>query len=108
MSPVANKQYCVGSPAFDPSAVAGDVSMQKEVDEFLQKDDLHSAIHSLFKLPENDDYVYHATASVKLSEVQRIVQLGGINGLHAWYKAEDGEPVSARLAACRQWYALLT
>lgn len=94
MAPVIEKRYCVGSREFNPLAVCGDELLHVHVGELLHKDDLYQASRLLFKLPDNDDYVYHATASVRLAEVQHIVQLGGINGLHTWYQTEDGSQVS--------------
>lgn len=94
MPTAAKKQYCVGSAGFDPSAAASDDTLQAQIDELLKKDDLLGASRVLFKLPNNDDYVYHANASVSLAQVQHIVQLGGVNGLHNWYKMTDGTPVS--------------
>lgn len=94
MPPVSQKTFCVGSAGFDPSAIVADRALSDQIEEHLNKDDLVGASRALFKLPEKDDYVYHATASVSLAEVQHIVQLGGVNGLHSWYKTSDGTPVS--------------
>lgn len=55
--------------------------------------DLRSSIISTFKLPENDDYVYHASASVTLAQVQAAIDHGGGSGLHTWYMNEEGKPV---------------
>lgn len=74
--------------------MAGDDTLHTQIDELLKNDDLLGASRMLFKLPNDDDYIYHATASVSLAQVQHIVQLGGINGLHNWYKSTDGTPVS--------------
>ncbi|OAA72141.1 hypothetical protein ISF_01214 [Cordyceps fumosorosea ARSEF 2679] len=84
------KKYCVGSAEFEPSTVAGDDSLQARIGELLKEDDLLGASRVLFKLPENDGYIYHATASVSLAQVQHILQLGDVNGLHDWYKNIDG------------------
>ncbi len=97
MPPAAKHQYCVGSAGFEPSAVAGDDALQTQIDKLLKNDDLLGANRVLFKLPNGDDYIYHANASVSLAQVQHIVQLGGINGLHDWYKLTDGTPVSLPL-----------
>ncbi|KAJ6779369.1 hypothetical protein PWT90_07932 [Aphanocladium album] len=94
MHPASKKPLCVGSTGFEPSTVATDGALQQQVEELLKRDDLLGASRILFKLPINDDYIYHATASVSLEEVQHIVQLGGVNGLHNWYKTSDGAPVS--------------
>jgi len=58
-----------------------------------QNNDLRSSISQSFNLPENDNYVYHATASVTLSQVQNAINYGGANGMHAWYIDEEGKQV---------------
>ena len=58
-----------------------------------EDNDFKSSIISTFNLPQNDSYVYHATASVTLSQVQGAVDHGGKSGLHAWYLNEEGVPV---------------
>jgi hypothetical protein len=85
--------HCVGSPSFEPQKLLDDAGRQSQAYELLAKDDLLSASRILLSLPDPDEYVYHAMTSVKLAEVQRVVALGGVNGLHAWYRAEDGSPV---------------
>jgi hypothetical protein len=95
--------HCVGSPSFQPQEAIKDTACQDEARQCLAKDDLLAASRVLFSLPDPDEYVYHAMTSVKLAEVQRIVTLGGINGLHGWYRAEDGSPVRRTLSSfyCR-------
>lgn len=61
-----------------------------------ESDDLRSAIISAFGLPANDRYVYHAIASVTLSQVQEAINHGGEHGMHAWYSDESGEQVSGQ------------
>lgn len=81
--------YCVGSDAFQPEQVAQDKTIQDQVNQALLKNDLLGASRILLNLPANDDYTYHAVTSVKLAQVQHVVDLGGVNGLHAWYRNED-------------------
>ncbi|KAK8140894.1 hypothetical protein G3M48_001476 [Beauveria asiatica] len=88
----AKKQYCAGSAGFEPSLVSGDDALHVQIAELLADNDLLGASRVLFKLPNNDDYVYHATASVSLAQVQHVVRLGGVNGLHNWYRMIDGTP----------------
>lgn len=86
--------HCVGNPSFDPDEAISDAERQKRaVDLLAGSDDLYGASRVLFGLPDPDTYTYHAMTSVKLDEVQRIIGLGGVNGLHAWYRAEDRSPV---------------
>lgn len=94
MSRLSEPRYCVGSPSFRPDTASNDASIKQQVQEHLTNDDLYNASRALLGLSQNDDYVYHATASVRLAEVQHIVSLGAVNGLHAWYKNEDGSAVS--------------
>ena len=58
-----------------------------------QDDDLRTSIISAFNLSNRDSYVYHAIASVTLSEVQEAIKNGNGNGLHAWYLDAEGKAV---------------
>ncbi|KAH7019188.1 hypothetical protein EDB80DRAFT_191974 [Ilyonectria destructans] len=84
--------YCVGSPSFQPDDLIQDVDRQKQALDLLTQNDLYNASRVLLQLPERDLYTYHAITSVKLAEVQAVVNLGGANGLHAWYRNEDRSP----------------
>lgn len=86
-------EACVGSPAFQPGEAIKDVALQKQAVELLAHNDLYNASRVLFSLPDPDAYTYHAMTSVKLAEVQRVVDMGAVNGLHTWYRLEDGSPV---------------
>lgn len=86
---------CTGNPSFQPEAIVEDQNRLKESRLLLAEGNLYDAIRVLFGLPERDIYTYHAMTAVKLAEVQRIVSLGGANGLHTWYRGGDGSPVSA-------------
>lgn len=95
MSRTPKAPRCVGSPSFAPEEVIQDGPRLKQAQELLAANDLYNASRVLLSLPERDTFTYHAMTSVKLAEVQHVVGLGGINGLHAWYRGEDGTPVSA-------------
>ncbi|KAH6604129.1 hypothetical protein Trco_007575 [Trichoderma cornu-damae] len=86
----ATKTRCVGSPSFAPDEVIQDGPRLKQVRDLLAANDLYNASRALLGLPERDTFTYHAMTSVRLAEVQRVVELGGVNGLHAWYRGEDG------------------
>lgn len=58
-----------------------------------KNDDLRASIISAFNLSNQDSYVYHAIASVTLSEVQQAISTGSENGLHAWYLDNEGKVV---------------
>ena len=81
--------YCVGSDGFHPENLAQDKELQDQVNQALLRNDLLGASRILLHLPAHDDYTYHAVTSVKLAQVQHAVDLGGVNGLHAWYRNED-------------------
>ncbi|OAQ67024.1 hypothetical protein VFPPC_08489 [Pochonia chlamydosporia 170] len=85
---------CVGNPAFKPDEIIKDTARLDQTRNLLSKNDLYQASRVLLGLPEPDSYTYHAIASVKLAEVQHVVNCGGDNGLHAWYRAENGSAVS--------------
>ncbi|GKT92746.1 hypothetical protein Ct61P_10596 [Colletotrichum tofieldiae] len=92
--------YCVGSPTFNPDEYAKDTARRERANELLAKDDLYGATVVSFNLPERDTYVYHAMTAVRLAEVQRIVSMGGVNGLHAWYRDDEGKPCAHLAVAC--------
>ncbi len=80
-----------GTSSFDPDALFG---AWRDGRTFLPvNNDLRSAILTTFSLPQKDNYIYHAIASVTLAQVQQAIEYGGKNGLHAWYIDEDGKPV---------------
>lgn len=85
--------HCVGSPDFKPEDLIEDAERQKQALELLAKNDLYNASRMLLRLPDPDTYTYHAMTSVKLAQVQSVVDLGGANGLHTWYRNEDRSPV---------------
>lgn len=90
--PPPKKNFCVGSKTFKPSDTV-DTAQQQAIHKLLFQNDLLNASRALFNIPEDDTYVYHATASVNLQQVQHVVSLGGANGLHAWYRSEAGSVV---------------
>ncbi len=87
----------VGSSTFIP-----DRFLEKwAVGEFSapQANDLESAIKKVFGLNDNDQYVYHATASVTLGQVQFVINQADKHGLHAWYRDDAGQQVNDRSAS---------
>ena len=91
--PKSGYTYCANSP-FTPSQLVQDEEKQARALARLAENDLYGASTILFDLPTDDDYTYYAMSAVKLAQVQSAVNLGRANGLHAWYRAEDGSPVS--------------
>ncbi|RDA83746.1 hypothetical protein CP532_4996 [Ophiocordyceps camponoti-leonardi (nom. inval.)] len=77
---------------FRPQETIKDASLHQEVLVLLADNRFADASRLLFDLPPNDGYTYHATASVSLDEAQTAVGRGRANGLHAWYRADDGSP----------------
>jgi hypothetical protein len=56
--------------------------------------DFHKFILTTFGLPDDDTYTYAAVAEVTLAQAQKYIEYGGQGGLHAWYKDDQGKPVS--------------
>lgn len=87
-----------GSLHFEPNALFE--AWSKDQKSLPENDDLKSSIVSTFNLPSNDAYVYHATASVILSQVQEAIKHGNKAGLHAWYLDDEGKPVRSSRQHC--------
>jgi hypothetical protein len=87
--PPSHSAYTEGSGEFDPAAF---FKSWKE-SSTPQNNDLRTAINKAFNLRPEDDYVYHANASVTLTQVQVAIDHGDVNGLHAWYKDQEGQQV---------------
>ncbi|KAK3336406.1 hypothetical protein B0T19DRAFT_37925 [Cercophora scortea] len=79
--------HCVGSgAAFIPSDAIEDTATHEKALQALDTDnDFETAIKTWFRIPDDDAYEYLATASVALAQVQRVINMGGANGMHAWY-----------------------
>jgi hypothetical protein len=56
--------------------------------------DFRKFILTTFGLPRDDTYTYAAVAEVTLLQAQTYVEFGGQGGLHAWYRDDQGKPVS--------------
>ena len=82
----------VGSKTFQPNQLFEDASLLDSVHSHLNKNDFRSAIITAFGLPENDDYIYHATASVTIAQVQVAINAGASHGLHDWYLDQGSRP----------------
>jgi len=95
MAPHPTKPYTEGASSFDPDSVySEDIKTPSSVvQQCLKVHGLWPAITYLFSLPEEDDYVYHAAASVTLEQVQRAILAGNANGLHDWYVDGEGKAV---------------
>ncbi|KAK1238569.1 hypothetical protein MKX07_004145 [Trichoderma sp. CBMAI-0711] len=89
-SRTTKRPRCAGSPSFAPDEVIQDLPRLQQARELLAANDLYNASRVLLGLPERDTFTYHAMTSVTLAQVQHVVELGGVNGLHAWYRDEDG------------------
>jgi hypothetical protein len=82
----------VGSNSFQPDDLFTDTALIESLRAHLNKGDFRSAIVSAFRLPQNDDYIYHATASVTLAQVQNAIEAGSSHGLHDWYLDSSTQP----------------
>ncbi|KAG8529736.1 uncharacterized protein KY384_005217 [Bacidia gigantensis] len=74
------KPYATGSKGFDPDDFLAQWPKKAQA---LSKHDFRSSIIDNFNLPHNDSYVYHAIASVTLSQVQEATNHGREANLHA-------------------------
>jgi len=73
---------------------SADIFLELWGPQFLPKNnDFRGAIVRAFGLEPTDDYVYHAVASVTLTQVQVAIDHGNKNGMHAWYRDENGQQV---------------
>ena len=90
MAPSPRAPYSVGSPSFDPDVLFTQWSTNPTLPN---GNDFRSSILATFSLPLTDNYVYHAIASVNLSQVQQAINAGSSNNLHAWYRSSTNEPV---------------
>lgn len=84
-----SKAETVGSRNFEPDRFLH----SWDLEGLPVKNNLRSAIVQAFGLREDDNYVYHATASVTLAQVQTAIDHGDANGMHAWYRDEAGNQV---------------
>ena len=81
----------IGSKTFSPDDFLekwsrGDI-------EAPQNNDLQRAVNQGWQLKKDDDYVYHAVASVTLAQVQHAIGFGGQHGMHAWYSDDSGSQI---------------
>ena len=85
------KPYTTGAVQFDPDMFFN--SWPARPSSLFEYDNFRHAVITSFELPHNDSFIYHATASVSLAQVQQAISHGGDAGLHAWYLNEQGELV---------------
>lgn len=86
----SRKARTTGSAHFDPDAFFERWSSEPNLPT---GSDLRSSIIQAFDLPSTDHFVYHAIASVTLTEAQQAISSGDQHGLHAWYLDEAGKAV---------------
>lgn len=91
MASASGQPRTEGSLDFDPDRVFEDWAAGLKI--IPENNNLRSSIIALFKLPQDDQYVYHAIAKVNLAQVQTAIDHGGEAGLHAWYFDDEGKPV---------------
>ena len=90
MSSVQRTARTIGAADWNPDAF---FEAWEKLKPFPKDGDLQTSITTAFNLSTRDRYVYHAVASVTLSQVQEAINNGGANGLHAWYLDNEGKPV---------------
>ncbi|KAK3694259.1 hypothetical protein B0T22DRAFT_533344 [Podospora appendiculata] len=82
--------HCVGSATFVPSdAIEDTATHEKALQALLADDDFETAIKTWFRIPDDDAYEYIATASMTLAQVQKAINMGSANGMHAWYWSQE-------------------
>ena len=95
MATQQNRARTESSSQFDPDVLF--TAWENGHKTLPENNDLRSSILTTFGLPPSDDYVYHATASVTLVQVQGAINHGAGSGLHSWYLSEVGKPVRQHL-----------
>ena len=90
MTSAQRRARTTGSAKWEPDQFFESWESKKQLPE---DHDLRTSIISAFNLSDRDNYVYHAIASVTLSEVQEAISNGSENGLHAWYLDGEGKAV---------------
>lgn len=90
--PIPKKPQTDGSSTFVPDKFFE--TWAKEELKLPVDNDFRKLIIKAFGLRLSDDYGYQATTEVTLRQAQEYVQIGGTNGLHAWYRDGEGKPVS--------------
>jgi hypothetical protein len=92
MPAIPDKAQTEDSSSFSPDAYfeaweKGDITAPYD-------NDFRKFILTTFGLPHDDTYTYAAVAEVTLLQAQTYVEFGGQGGLHAWYRDNEGKPVS--------------
>ena len=90
--PASTLASTAGSTKFKPDDLFEDAALLDAARSHLLQNDLRSALTTAFRLPDGDDYVYHATASVTLAQVQSAINAGPFHGLHDWYLDAESKP----------------
>ncbi|KIW12641.1 hypothetical protein PV08_09919 [Exophiala spinifera] len=68
---------------FDTSPTSSET--WQKIHTHLNANEFRAAIATAFELPPDDNFTYHASASVNLAQVEAAIHAGRANGLHAWY-----------------------
>lgn len=92
MPKIPNKAQTEGSPTFDPDKFFE--SWKKGEITAPYDNDFRKFIIKAFGLSPRDTYAYRATAEVTLLQAQTYIEFGGQNGLHGWYRDDEGDLVS--------------
>lgn len=90
-----------GSKTWSPSHLfpseSDNPSLWDKIHSHLKANEFKLAIVTAFELPHGDNFTYHASASVNLSQAEAAIQGRRANGLHAWYiePKSDGDDAAA-------------
>lgn len=76
---------------FDSSRWEQDSKLQSKIQQHLDKDEIRAAITAAFELSADDAFQYWAHMPVTLGEMQHVVSMGDVKGLHHWYNSAHAE-----------------
>ncbi|KAL9050823.1 MAG: hypothetical protein Q9162_006410 [Coniocarpon cinnabarinum] len=102
------RALCQGSSSFEPDGLFARLDDGFDPRPDAKSSDLRTAIRTCFSLPASDSYVYHATASVTLDQVQQAVKAGRQHGLHDWYPDATSPPPTSDIDAYTSIFASTT
>ncbi|KEF51684.1 uncharacterized protein A1O9_12319 [Exophiala aquamarina CBS 119918] len=83
------------SPSHLCSAEGHNADLWSKIHSHLNSNEFKSAIVTAFELPPGDNFTYHASASVNLSQAEAAIHAGRANGLHAWYMEHKSNDIEA-------------
>lgn len=74
---------------FNSSHWEKDSDLQSKIQDHLGNDEIRLAIIAAFELAPDDAFQYWAHMPVTLGEMQHVVNMGDVKGLHHWYNSDS-------------------